>query len=256
LTCRAGRARGRALPLVVALGVLAPPPVGAQTSPTTLGRVDSLVAEGMTEQARVTLLAWWDGAASSAGRLDTQYALWLRGLLTVDPVQAGLDYQRLVLEYPGGPYSDRALLRLAQAAKAQGDHERARDHLRVLLRDYQASPHRLEAGRLLGSMEPIAPPHAPVSVTALHAPGPAATGPWTVQVGAFASPGRARDLRDRLMADRIEARLVQIPGTSLIRVRTGWFPSQEEAEALTRRLRAQDLDAAVASDAHREQDVP
>ena len=47
-----------------------------------------------------------------SGRGDRQRGLWLRAILTVDPLMAGLDFQRLVLEYPGGAHSDEALLRL------------------------------------------------------------------------------------------------------------------------------------------------
>ena len=48
----------------------------------------------------------------------------------MDPVQAELDYQRLVIEYPGGLYSAEALLRLAQAAHAQDARVRWVDHRR------------------------------------------------------------------------------------------------------------------------------
>ena len=132
--------------------------------PSTLSQVDALVMAGRTEDAREVLMVWWDRADVPAGsrqraptaRADLQHATWLRAVLTVDPAQAAVDYQRLVVEYPGGPYSDRALLRLAQAAEALGDMVRAREHLRVLLRDYPMSLARLDAGRMLRSVEPAA----------------------------------------------------------------------------------------------------
>jgi hypothetical protein len=74
--------------------------------------------------------------------VDRQHAIWLRALLTTDPEFSELDYRRLVIEYPGGPYSDGALLRLAQGARAWGDLEAARRYLEILVRDYPLSPLR------------------------------------------------------------------------------------------------------------------
>ena len=119
-------------------------PLGAQSAPASLARVDSLVATGLTEEARTELSAWWGKAAPRADRDDLQRGIWLRALLTVDPTQAAVDYQRLVVEYPGGAWSDRALLRLAQIAVARRDTVKARTQVRALLRDYPASPVRAE----------------------------------------------------------------------------------------------------------------
>ena len=149
--------------LLLAVLLLRPAPVFAQT-PSSLAQMDSLVAAGRTEDARGALTAWWDRTNVPAeskqraptNRAELQRAVWLRGLLTVDPTQAAVDYQRLVVEYPGGPYTDRALLRLAQTAEAKGDALRAREHLRTLLRDYPTSPSRLDAGRILQSVEAAA----------------------------------------------------------------------------------------------------
>ena len=43
---------------------------------------------GRTEEARAALVEWWDGDREDAPRRDLQRGLWLRGRLTVDPVQA------------------------------------------------------------------------------------------------------------------------------------------------------------------------
>jgi cell division protein FtsN len=288
-------------------------PASAQP-PASLDQVETLIAEGRTEDARSVLTAWMAAAAPRGGstragertaartpsRADAQHALWLRALLTVDPAQAAVDYRRLVVEYPGGPYSDQALLRLAQTAQAQGDPARARELLSTLLRDYPRSPTRLAAGQLLESLpsedalrasrpesaetppvtpaaapnpspQPVAerpaataaPPAASAPAPATAQPSPAAaptpartptpTPRWTVQLGAFASAERANGLRDELAAAGIEARLVSVPGTRLIHVRTGHFASQPEAERARDRLTARGLDATVAGDADREE---
>ncbi|TVP73926.1 MAG: hypothetical protein EA352_11505 [Gemmatimonadales bacterium] len=99
--------------------------------------------------ARTLLEEWWDEAeARTSGRpprAAREHALWLRARLSPDPQQAEMDYRRLVVEFPGGRFSDQALLRLAQHAEARQDPEDARRYLEILIRDYSGSPHRVEA---------------------------------------------------------------------------------------------------------------
>ena len=247
--------------LLVTAFLLGPGPMRAQT-PSRLAQIDSLVTEGRTEDARHTLMTWWDQLdappnsrqRAPAARTDLQHAVWLRAVLTVDPVQAAVDYQRLVVEYPGGSYSDRALLRLAQAAEASGDAVRSREYLYTLLRDYPTSPARLDAGRMLPSVESAVQAQeladAVVSPTPVPVPSPA--GSWTVQLGAFASLERARALREEIGAGHLDARIVLVPPSRLIRVRTGRFLSKARAEGLRSALAARGLDVTVSGDADRE----
>jgi cell division septation protein DedD len=269
----------------------------AAQEPPSLDQVDALVAAGRTEDARVVLTRWWEGsggARGAAARADVQRALWLRGVLTVDPAQAALDYQRLVVEHPGGPWSDGALLRLAQTSEARGDAARAREQLRALLRDYPGSEHRGEAEALLAALEagqgrlaagaPAATPSgtppsaaptggaadrpptqrptapvtggAPAPFGAAPEPTESQRGGWTVQVGAFANRVRARALLDELAAAGIDARMVVLPGSPLVRVRAGRFEDEDLAQALRRGLAVRGLDASVASDADREMPAP
>ena len=251
--------------LVIVCLVLGPQPTHAQTSPS-LAQVDSLVMAGRTEDARQALMTWWDGVGGlddsrqrgSAPRIDQQHAAWLRAVLTVDPAQASVDYQRLLVEYPGGPYSDRALLRLAQAAEARGDVVRALGYLRTLLRDYPTSPARLDAGRMLPSVESAVRSQAPVDAAASTSPVQESVpaGTWTVQLGAFMSIDRARALRESIGAGHLNARIVVVPPSDLIRVRTGRFETKARAEGLRSALAARGLEATVAEDADQEEATP
>lgn len=253
--------------------------LAAQTSSApSLDRVESLIAEGLTEDARTALVAWLDPARPAAARADAQRGIWLRALLTVDPAQAALDYQRLLVEYPVGPYSDRALLKLAQGARALGQPARARGYVETLLRDYPESPHRLDAGALLDAVTaeersaaaspsaPAAPPASTEPITAQRpaepAAAPTATAPpvasegrWTVQLGAFASADRARVLSEQLVGRDIMTRLARVPSNRLVRVRTGRFDTQIEAERLRDDLVARGIQATASGDADREETV-
>lgn len=228
-------------------------PVAAQDAPS-LDRVEELAGQGRTEEARGMLLAWWSAAAPSANRRDAQRGLWLRGRLTVDPVQADLDFRRLVIEYPGGPYSDLALFRLAQSAYAAGDSLAAVGNVIRLAREYPNSAARREAEAWLATAGP-APPRLAAVAVAVAVPGDASgsQGAFTVQLGAFSSRGRAEALQRRVSDAGFDARLVTVPGSPLIRVRVGVFDAQQGADAILKRLQDLGFTAAVARDANREE---
>ncbi|HEX9886438.1 MAG TPA: SPOR domain-containing protein [Longimicrobiales bacterium] len=138
--------------LVAATLAVAASPAAGQDG---LERADALARAGRADEARAQLSAWWDSDRGSASRADLQRGIWLRALLTVEPQEASLDFQRLVVEFPGGRFSDQALLRLAQAAEAAGDPHGAADHHRVILRDYPGSPLRLDSRSWLDSHEEL-----------------------------------------------------------------------------------------------------
>ena len=155
-------------------------PVAAQSP--TLVRVAELARMGRAQEARVELMEWWDGARDDSSQGDLQLGLWLRGRLTVDPDQAELDFQRLVVLYPSSPYTPQALLRLAQLSHAQGDAEAARRHVATLVRDYPSSESREEAEAWLqgaGAPPPSSAGRTPSSAPTTQAsqPTPADTTP-------------------------------------------------------------------------------
>ncbi|HIF06035.1 MAG TPA: tetratricopeptide repeat protein [Gemmatimonadetes bacterium] len=123
--------------LVLVIGVALP--ASAQES---LDVVESLALAGQADEARTALSSWWEDQRLRSSRRERQNGLWLRAILTVDPRLAGLDFQRLVLEYPGGPYSDEALFRLGLISAASEDLPRAAGYFRTLVTDYPRSGQR------------------------------------------------------------------------------------------------------------------
>ena len=247
-------------PILLVLMVLVALPSPARGQARALQRIETLVSTGQVEAAREELADWWEEGFPSASRQDLQRGLWLRGKLTVDPDIAEVDYTRLVVEFPGGSYSDQALLRLAYASHARGDLAHALEHVRSLLRDYPSSPTRLDAERWLGEFggEAAAAQPEPPPTTREEAEGrprrptAEATGTYTVQLGAFASAGRARTLADQVREEGFETRIVQIPESRWIRVRVGRFQTQAQARELITRLRGLGFDAALANDVDKE----
>ena len=251
--------------------------LGAQVPP--LDRVDSLTARGDVEAARAALTSWWEARIDDASPLERQRGIWLRGKLTVDPGMARRDYLRLVLEYPGGPHSADALLRLAQMEHAAGRTLDAARHFQQLLRDYPESPHRLEARRWLDEHRDAVSraraearsadsggartePRSPTPGDDVETDGGSASsddrgGPVSVQVGAFSSEERARDLVERAEAEGIDGlRLVRVDGSRLVRVRAGRFPDRGAATSLRNRIESAGFDATIVTDGDEESMVP
>jgi hypothetical protein len=235
---------------------------------------------GRADEARTVLEAWWDSAWSSAGRQDRQRALWLRGRLTPDPTRAALDFRRLVVEYPGGPFTDRALFRLAQEAFVSGDTAGARQRVADLARNYPGSSVRGRAEAWLqgaGQAPPPLPPavadsaEAADSARAVRAAAAAAAkralaakraaaqsvgrGDYAVQLGAFGDVERARLLANRARKAGLEVRIVRVRGSRLVRVRTGRFDSADSAHNLLTRVGRLGFGAAVVGNAQKEERV-
>lgn len=235
--------------LSILAAVLIMSPTCAWAQSPDLDRVERLMAEGRFGSARSVLQGWLDASGGAAVWADRQRGMWLRGLLTVDPEMAELDLRRLVVEYPGGPFSDQALIRLSHGARAQSDDVQALEYLEVFLRDYPESPLRNEARSLAIQMENSSP-------TAKDVTDSAGLTPFTIQLGAFSTESRARTLEAAAAASEIGVRLVRMSGSDLILVRTGVFGLREEAEVRAREIRAAGFPTRVSGDREAEGPIP
>lgn len=266
------RRRGVGLLSAVILAVGVAVPVGAQES---LATVDSLALAGRADEARTALDSWWLNERAGSNRRDRQHGLWLRAILTVDPNMAGLDFQRLALEYPGGSYSDGAMLRLGLISAGAGDLPRAAGYFRTLVTDYPRSPRRRQAEEWLSdhlveveeaeAAAREAEALAPRSADAAAVQEPEADSPsgaetvslrYAVQVGAFESEERARDLLAAVNASGFRARIVRVPESPLVRVRIGAFSDRSGAAELMDQVRRRGHEATIAADVPDEEPVP
>jgi len=250
--------RRRAVLLVASAILVASGGVGAQEDGGTLGRIERLTQLGKADDARRLLLSWRDSAGSSAPRVDRQRALWLRGRLTVDPAQAEIDFRRLVVEFPGGPYSDQALFRLAQSAYVRGDGDGAHRRVAELQRNYPGSRVSREAEAWLEQVGDPPPPVQPSPAdTASPTPAPSSIGErqgnWAVQLGAFSQAARAGSLAERARRAGLEPRMVRVPASRLVRVRVGRFTSEGPARELLKRVEGLGFQAALVRDADKEE---
>ena len=262
--------------LILAAGVAVP--VGAQES---LDVVDSLALAGRADEARTVLESWWQGQRVRSSRRDRQRGLWLRAILTVDPRMASLDFQRLVLEYPGGSYSDEAMLRLGLISAAAEDLPRAAGYFRTLVTDYPRSRLRRQAeewlsenmvaveeaeaaareGEAAAGEEEAEAQEAAANADALEpevgSPEGAETAAprYAVQVGAFESEERARSLLAAVNASGFRARIVRVPGSEFVRVRIGMFLDRTGAAELMVRVRRRGHEATIAVDVAEEEPI-
>ena len=280
---RSGRVAGSLALGLLGFGIefgVSATPVSAQSG---LEAVEQMTRLGRTEEARAALLDWWDNERDDASRRDVQRGLWLRGRLTVDPVQAELDFQRLALLYPSGQFTPDAVLRLAQASWAMGDESDTRRYLETLERDYRRSDAWERAQEWIVDAGPLPPPGdtptrpveptdqvADVDTTESKAQdsitveqnvdSPEETEEsvaepvmnYFVQLGAFADEERAVALYEEARGQDIDVRVVQVDGSQFTHVRVGRFAERAAAVELLEALTAQGISAALVRDDRKE----
>jgi cell division septation protein DedD len=136
----------RALPTALFCGlILAASASHARAQDAALDRVQNLAATGRFTEARNTLEQWERSFAdprSNATPSDRARALYLRGVLSTDPKEAGEAFLAVALSYPSSSSAPGALLRLGQGLLANGEANRAVAYLERLRADYPGSPHR------------------------------------------------------------------------------------------------------------------
>jgi cell division septation protein DedD len=266
--------------LVTVTATLATPVLGQ----SRLERVEQLTRLGRAEEARVELMDWWTGDRAEASRRELQRGLWLRGRLTVDPVQAELDFQRLAVLYPSGQFTADAMLRLAQSAFATGDEAAARAYVATLVRDYPRTDARETAEAWLASAGPVPPvgdtprrmiDESPADevdsdtaevaarvdeerVEAVEEVPEADAEPvmnYYVQLGAFADEERAFALFEEVQEAGVEVRVVRVEGSLFTHVRVGRFAEREDAVDKLDDLTAAGISAALVRDDRAEETI-
>ena len=276
---RSGRVSGSLALGVLVIGIgfgVNATPASAQSG---LEAVEQMTRLGRTEEARAALLDWWENERDDASRRDLQRGLWLRGRLTVDPVQAELDFQRLALLYPSGQFTPDAVFRLAQASWAMGDESDTRRYLETLERDYRRSDAWERAQEWIVDAGPLPPPGdtpmRPAELTdeVADVDTPESTAQdfiaveqsedqpeeteeataepvmnYFVQLGAFADKERAVALYEEARGQDIDVRVVQVDGSQFTHVRVGRFADRAAAVELLEELTAQGISAALVRD--------
>jgi cell division septation protein DedD len=100
---------------------LLPSPASSQS----LHLAELFAEQGRIDDARAEVLAWFEIRGDEATPNEVQHGLWLRGRFAKDPAAGLADLDRLVDDYPDGPYTGHALAWLASAAAESGDDARA-----------------------------------------------------------------------------------------------------------------------------------
>jgi len=243
------------------------PQAAAQTP--SLDIVEAALDSGRVEVARVELDRWFGSNEDDAEREKLTRARFLRGRMTADADSAELDYIWAAIDGVG-PYSAEAWLKLAQLRLMRGDAARATGDLQRLRADYPDSPVLAEswlwsgftleaAGDLSGACEAwgrardLATTPGTASVRAqaeLSLPTCSPVeGQYTVQLGAFRDRDPAVALRQRVEATGLTVRIEEPDNsTDWYRVRSGHFPSQEQAEDVARGLTDRGFEAIVVTE--------
>ncbi len=233
--------------LILAVGVAVP--LGAQES---LDAVDSLALAGRADEARTVLESWWVSERVRSSRRDRQHGLWLRAILTVDPRMASLDFQRLVLEYPGGSYSDEAMLRLGLISAAAEDLPRAAEYFRTLVSDYPRSPRRRQAEEWLSDhlvvveeAEAAAREEEAVGREVATGASSAANAGADPSADAAADPSDASDAATDVQEAEVDSPARAETVSRRYAVQVGAFESEARARSLLAAVNASGFDARI-----------
>jgi cell division septation protein DedD len=163
----------------------------------------------------------------------------------VDPVQAELDFRRLVVLYPRGRYTPEALLRLAQASFEAGDEEAARGYVATLSRDFAGSPVSREAETWLRAAGPApAPPSADTRGAPAAQPPATAGAPVSGRAPSAGAdrpvPPAGRDPVAEMAPERPPDSRTEPAGTYFVQL--GAFAEETRAVALFDEMRSAGID--------------
>lgn len=248
-----GPSVGWTLLLVSAAAGFASPLAGQST--LVLDSVEREADLGQTDEARRLLDGWFASPEASNRQADVERARFLRARLTADLDSARVDYLWVAVR-GDERYGAVARLRLAQLYVAEGRLDRAEEDLARMRADFPGSPLTFTSWLWTGNVRsavgdrsgacaawetaaslrgtPAAQSDRELVRTALEdcrtSAAAVAVESFSVQLGAFSSLETAEDVRNRVVATGVPARVLepQEPG-GLYRVRSGRFAGREDA---------------------------
>ena len=192
-----------------------------------------------------------------------------------DSAQASTYLERLLADYPASEHRTAGALWLARLRAGTGGNAAACATLRGVqggsdselntqLKNDQA---RYCGGNVAVAPASTAPPKTPApepkpAVTSVPKPQPqpepvvtSPAGRIAIQVGAFRDVNGARRLQQQLQRAGFDARLVRVPGNTLVRVRIGAFANRAAASPVLAKLAAADISAVLVTDVPSEEAV-
>lgn len=107
-------------------------------------RAQTLVNDGNAQAGRALI----DSMIAIAQPGSNEYAegVYWRAVLAATAADAEMDYRRIVVDFPGSPRVEDALIRLAQLEIARGNYDGALRHLTRIASEHPDSPARARAG--------------------------------------------------------------------------------------------------------------
>lgn len=107
-------------------------------------RAQALVNDGNAAAGRALVDSMI--AAAAPGSNDYAEGVYWRAVLAATAADAEMDYRRIVVDFPGSPRVEDALIRLAQLEIARANYDGALRHLNRLVAEHPESPLRPRAG--------------------------------------------------------------------------------------------------------------
>jgi tetratricopeptide (TPR) repeat protein len=163
---------------------------------------------------------------------DDPSVMFLDGVLTENGQQAVVIYQKILDNFPQSKYADAALYRIFSYYYALGLYETAKEKLKVLIKNYPASPYiKIAEQSVLPSGENISVTEE-TSGEQNEQTLPEQSYEFTIQAGAFTNFENAVLLKNDMEKAGILTRIGEknVGGTTFHIVYAGQFATNEDAE--------------------------
>jgi len=208
---------------------------------------------GRIVQARSTIDSLVGGTAADSPQMAD--VLFARAALAPSVLDASLDYERIISEFPSSPRREQSMLRMAQRSLVAGDDSKALGYLQAMARDYRADSSLAIASywmaRALIDQRDVTGACSAIREAKRHADAAASALPAdiTTQSAALcATTVRSGDLASVTRAPRegpASLRGVASNARTLYAVQVAAYPARADADATALRLKATGLDAHV-----------
>lgn len=232
----------------------------AQTTRSTLSAdrmLDTamrLANGGQVSEARTIIDSLFRTISNDSPRLAD--ALFARATLATGVLDASLDYERIIREFPSSRRREQSLLRAAQRSFAAGDNAKALEYLGTMNRDYRADSSQATAdywmARVLLEQHEIAAACAASGEAASHAAaaGTALMADIAAESAGSCAPDVASASGDSISPASTRTRQAVVlsvgaPARKTYAVQVSAYDTKSDAEAMSRRLKKEGLDAHV-----------
>jgi cell division septation protein DedD len=221
----------------------------SQLAARTIENARQMANSGKVLEARAAIDSLMRSIPEDSPQLPD--ALFARATMAASVLDANLDYEKIIRNFPSSARREQSLLRLAQRSLAAGDNGKSLEYLRSLARDFRADSAQAIAGywtaRVLLEQHDVISACAANRAAMSHATAPALRADIAAQAaGSCASVVAAASQDSIARTPTISAAVPSgSPRRTIYAVQVSAYATRADADAMSERLKRTGLDAHV-----------